>query len=141
MQIEFGVITSMNWLAIAVTAVVAYAMGAVYYMALAKPWMSAAGLTREMIEARKNENTLSYGLAALASAVGAVMLAFVVRAADAKTAPEGLLIGLIVGLAVTAVGQIPNYAFQFRGLKLYLIDAGLPMLQMLVGGMILATWR
>lgn len=141
MQIEFGVITSMNWLAIAVTAVVAYAMGAVYYMALAKPWMSAAGLTREMIEARKNENTLSYGLAALASAVGAVMLAFVVRAADAKTAPEGLLIGLIVGVAVTAVGQIPNYAFQFRGLKLYLIDAGLPMLQMLVGGMILATWR
>lgn len=141
MQIEFGVITSMNWLAIAVTAVVAYAMGAVYYMALAKPWMSAAGLPREMIEARKNENTLSYGLAALASAVGAVMLAFVVRAADAKTAPEGLLIGLIVGIAVTAVGQIPNYAFQFRGLKLYLIDAGLPMLQMLVGGMILATWR
>lgn len=141
MQIELGVITSMNWLAIAVTAVVAYAMGAVYYMALAKPWMSAAGLTREMIEARKNENTLSYGLAALASAVGAVMLAFVVRAADAKTAPEGLLIGLIVGVAVTAVGQIPNYAFQFRGLKLYLIDAGLPMLQMLVGGMILATWR
>ena len=141
MQIEFGVITSMNWLAIAVTAVVAYAMGAVYYMALAKPWMSAAGLTREMIEARKSENTLSYGLAALASAVGAVMLAFVVRAADAKTAPEGLLIGLIVGIAVTAVGQIPNYAFQFRGLKLYLIDAGLPMLQMLVGGMILATWR
>lgn len=141
MQIEFGVITSMNWLAIAVTAVVAYSMGAVYYMALAKPWMSAAGLTREMIEARRNENTLSYALAALASAVGAVMLAFIVRAADAKTAPEGLLIGLIVGVAVTAVGQIPNYAFQFRGLKLYLIDAGYPMLQMLVGGMILATWR
>ena len=141
MQIEFGVITSMNWLAVAVTAVAGYALGAVYYMALGKPWMGAAGLTPEMIEARKNENTLSYGLAALAAVVGAVMLAFIVRAADAKNPTEGLLIGLLVGIAVTAVGQIPNYAFQFRGLKLYLIDAGYPMLQMLAGGMILATWR
>ena len=94
-----------------------------------------------MVAARKNENTLSYGLAALASAVGAVMLAFIIRAADAKSAPEGLLIGLIVGVAITAVGQIPNYAFQYRGLKLYLIDAGYPMLQMIAGGMILAVWR
>ena len=45
MQIEFGVVTSMNWLAIAVTAVAGYALGAVYYMALGKPWMGAAGLT------------------------------------------------------------------------------------------------
>ena len=141
MQIEFGVVTSMNWLAIVVTAVAGYALGAVYYMALGKPWMGAAGLTPEMVAARKNENTLSYGLAALASAVGAVMLAFIIRAADAKSAPEGLLIGLIVGVAITAVGQIPNYAFQYRGLKLYLIDAGYPMLQMIAGGMILAVWR
>ncbi len=46
-----------------------------------------------------------------------------------------------LGIIITAVGQVPNYAFQYRGLKLYLIDAGYPLLQMAIGGAILAYWQ
>lgn len=138
MNIDLG---ALNWLAVVVTAVAAYGIGAGYYMALANPWMAAAKLTREMIDERKSENTRSYGTVALASIVGAVLLAVVVQASGAANAGEGLLVGLIVGLIITAAGQVPNYAFQYRGMKLYLIDAGYPVLQMAVGGVILGAWQ
>ena len=131
----------LNWLAVAVTAVVAYVLGAVYYIALGKPWMSAAKLTNEMVAARKSDNNIAYGTVALASIVGAVILAVLVQATGANDAVEGLILGVIAGLIITAVGQVPNYAFQYRGLKLYLIDAGYPLLQMAIGGAILGYWQ
>ena len=131
----------LNWLAVAVTAVVAYVLGAVYYIALGKPWMSAAKLTNEMVAARKSDNNIAYGTVALASIVGTVILAVLVQATGANDAVEGLILGVIAGLIITAVGQVPNYAFQYRGLKLYLIDAGYPLLQMAIGGAILGYWQ
>lgn len=136
MNIDLG---DLNWLAVVVTAVAAYVLGAVYYMVLAKPWMAAAKLTREMIE--ESNNKTAYGLAALASAIGAVVLAILIQATGAEDAAEGLLVGLVVGLVVTAVGMIPNYAFQDRGVKLFVIDAGYPLLQMLLGGAMLGAWQ
>ncbi len=136
MSIDLG---ALNWLAVVVTAVAAYALGAVYYMALAKPWMAAAKLTREQIE--ESNNKTAYGLAALASIIGAVVLAILVQATGAGNAAEGLLLGLVVGIIVAGVGQIPNYAFQYRGAKLFVIDAGYPLLQMLLGGAILGGWQ
>ena len=132
---------TLHWPAVVVPAVAAYALGAGYYAALAHPWMAAAGLTREAIDARRAENNRAYGTVALSSLVGAVLLAIVVQASGAANAAEGLLVGLIVGIVVTAVGQVPNYAFQYRGMRLYLIDAGYPVLQMLAGGAILGGWR
>ena len=136
MSIDLG---DLNWLAVVVAAVAAYVLGAVYYMALAKPWMAAAKLTREQIEG--SDNKTAYGLAALASAIGAVVLAILIQATGAANAAEGLLVGIIVGIIVTGVGQIPNYAFQYRGAKLFVIDAGYPLLQMLLGGAILGAWQ
>ena len=136
MDIDLG---ELNWLAVVVAAVAAYALGAVYYMALAKPWMAAANLTREQVQ--EGNNAAPYALAALASVIGAVVLAILVQATGAAGAAEGLLVGLVVGIIVTGVGQIPNYAFQSRGLKLYVIDAGYPLLQMLLGGAILGAWQ
>ena len=136
MSIDLG---ALNWLAVIVAAVASYVLGAVYYMALAKPWMAAAKLTREQVEGSNNKT--AYGLAFLASAIGAVVLAIIVQATGAADAVDGLLVGLIVGIIVTGVGQIPNYAFQYRGAKLFVIDAGYPLLQMLLGGAILGGWQ
>ncbi|MDE2836867.1 MAG: DUF1761 domain-containing protein [Chloroflexota bacterium] len=136
MSIDLG---DLNWLAVVVAAVAAYVLGAVYYMALAKPWMAAAKLTREQIEG--SDNKTAYGLAALASVIGAVVLAILVQATGAAGAVEGLLVGLVVGVIVVGVGQVPNYAFQYRGAKLFVIDAGYPLLQMLLGGAILGAWQ
>ena len=138
MSIDLG---ALNWLAVVVTGIVAYVLGAIYYMALGKPWMAAAKLTREMIEERKSDNMRAYGIVALSSFAGAIVLAILVQVSRAADAIEGLLLGLLVGVAVTAVGQVPNYTFQYRGLKLYVIDAGYPVLQMMIGGAILGAWR
>ncbi len=138
MSIDLG---ELNWLAVAAAAVASYAMGAVYFTVLGKPWMAAAKITPEMIEERKADNMRAYAIAALASIIGAVVLAIIVQAVGAANAGEGLLTGLIVGVAATAVGQIANFAFEGRGIKLYVIDAGYVLLQMLIGGAILGVWQ
>lgn len=138
MGIDLG---ALNWLAVIAAALAGYALGAVYYTVLAKPWMAAAQLTPEMLEERKSAVRRAYSTAGLGSLVGAVMLGIIVQAVGAANAAEGLLTGLIAGVAVTAVGQVANYAFEHRGLKLYVIDAGYSMLQMLVGGTILGAWQ
>ncbi len=46
--------TGVNWIAILVAGVASFAFGAVYYMALSKPWMAAVGTTRDEIKARQN---------------------------------------------------------------------------------------
>ena len=138
MNIDLG---ELNWLAVIVAALAGYALGAVYFTVLAKPWMAAAKLTAEMLEERKSEVRRAYSTAGLGSLVGAIMLAIIVQAVGASDVVEGLLTGLIVGVAVTAVGQVANYAFEHRGFKLYVIDAGYAVLQMLVGGAILGAWQ
>ena len=138
MSIDLG---ALNWLAVIVASLAGYALGAAYYTVLAKPWMAAAKFTPEMLEERKSAVKRAYSTAGLGSLVSAIMLAIIVQAVGAANAVEGLLTGLIVGVVVTAAGQIANYAFEHRGFKLYVIDAGYPMLQMLVGGAILGAWQ
>ncbi len=44
-----------NYLAVFIAAVAGWIAGAIWYMALAKPWMTALGTTREQIEASKSQ--------------------------------------------------------------------------------------
>src|SRR6476620_11279883 len=47
--------SGVNYLAIVIAAAVAWFTGAGWYMALAKPWMAALGITPEQMEAAKRQ--------------------------------------------------------------------------------------
>ena len=137
MDIDLG---DLNWLAVVVVAIAAYALGAGWYGVLANPWMAATGLTREIIKSRKSESMRAYGLAAAAAFGAALAMAVVVQAANADGLMEGLVLGLVVGVGLVGLTTAAGYAFEFRPLKLYLINAGYSVAQVAIGGMILATW-
>lgn len=129
-----------NYLAVAVAVLLNMVGGAAWYGILAKPWMAEVGLTKEAIEANRPAMYRDYAIAIVASIVIALALAAFVEATGAKGA-EGLTLGLIAGIGFvgTTLGSIS--AFENRSLKLYLMNAGYPVLMFAIIGALLGYWQ
>ena len=135
-------IGSINYLAVAVAIVINMAAGAAWYSPLlfAKPWMAANGLTEESIK-EAGSATRGYVVAVIASIVIAFAVALFAQASGADTPVEGLILGLAAGLGFVATTFAANYIFESRPLKLYLINAGYPVVSLALIGLLIGTWQ
>ena len=135
-------IGSINYLAVAVAIVINMAAGALWYSPLlfAKPWMAANGLTEESIK-EAGSATRGYVVAVIASIVIAFAVALFAQASGADTPVEGLILGLAAGLGFVATTFAANYIFESRPLKLYLINAGYPVVSLALIGLLIGTWQ
>jgi hypothetical protein len=111
------------YLAVAAAALAAWIFGAVYYGALGKVWQRAQGLDPEQCKGQKMP------LAPMAvSFLSELVMAFVFQRLLADLGlhswQDGLVTGLIVGIAFMATTNLVNTMFQQRGLTLALIDSG-----------------
>lgn len=126
----------LNWWAIIVATLVPMAVGMVWYRALAEPWMRAVGKTREELGGAN----IGYGVALAAAFVTAYVLARVVDWADATSFGDGLLVGLIVWIGFVATTMAVNGIFAGRTWRLWAIDSGYYLTNLLAMGVILALW-
>ena len=109
----------MNYLAILVAAVAAFAWGAAYYMTLSKQWLAAVGRT----EPNKSPTPFILSFVAL------IVMAFVLSGAIGHLGPgqvtvrNGIISGLILwaGFVVTTV--FVNNAYPGRKIMLSIIDS------------------
>ena len=86
---------AVNWIAVVVAAVASMALGAAWYMLLAKQWMAALGKTREQVMA--SGNVAPFVIAFVMQLVMAYSLAlFVPRIMGATTVTNGLIVGFHV---------------------------------------------
>jgi len=86
----------LNWLAVAVAALVPMALGALWYSLLfARPWMRAVGRSAEDMSGA----SIGYGLSAIAALVTSYTLARVVRWAEVDDLANGVLVGCSSGSA------------------------------------------
>lgn len=137
MSLDFGTI---NYWAVIVSAAVAFGLGAAWYGVFAKPWMAATGITQEVIDAHRGDKT-GYVVAAVTWIIGVLALAGLIQLADAEGAVEGLWLGLLVGVGIVAATQAPHFIFEFKPLKLFLIDEGYPVVGLAIAGIILGAWQ
>ena len=135
-------IGSINYLAVVVAIVINMAAGAAWYSPLlfAKPWMAANGLTEESIK-EAGSATKGYVVAVIASIVIAFAVALFAQASGADTPVEGLILGLAAGLGFVATTFAANYIFESRPLKLYLINAGYPVVSLALIGLLIGAWQ
>ena len=126
-----------NWLAVVAAAVSAFVLGGLWYGPLFKQaWCREAGIDPN---ARPGHPARVFATAFLAALVAAAAFAWLLG-----PAPELLRAmhdGLLVGLAIVAMGFGINYAFAGRSLKLWLIDGGYHTLQFVLYGAILGAWH
>ncbi|MBW8910218.1 MAG: DUF1761 domain-containing protein [Mesorhizobium sp.] len=116
---DFSVV---NWLAVIVAAVVAWLFGAVWYMALSKPWMKAAKID----PANKKPSIAPFIISFVAEVVMAFVLTLVV---GAMTGGEpnplaGVIFGFVLWLGFVATTITANHRYQGFGWDLTLLDAG-----------------
>ena len=114
----------MGPLSVIVAAIAGFAFGAVWYMALAKPWMEAAGIKTGPDGRPENESALPYIMAGLAMILVSGMMRHSFALSGIDTLGKGAISGLGVGLFFISPWIMINNAYGGRPFKLTLIDGG-----------------
>lgn len=132
----------LNYIAIAVSAVAAQAIGAAWYSPLlfGKAWMTEVGLSAEQLSGRGRQARIGYLVAVLGSLIAAWVLAMLVQASGATNIVDGIVLALMVGVGFVASAMAVNYVFESKSLRIFLINAGYPVLSVLIMGVILTLW-
>ncbi len=114
--------SQVNWIAVGAAAVAAFMFGAVYYIALGKQWMDAAGITASEVEKRSP-------VPFIISFAGLLVMGSVLAGHFAQHEPETMAAGhavesavmLWVGFVATTIAT--NHAYQQAKPKLTFIDS------------------
>jgi hypothetical protein len=114
--------SAVNWLAVVVAAVVAWLFGAVWYMALSKPWLKAAKLD----PATMSKSKLPFLIFFIAELIMALVVALVVGAMTGgePALTAGLVFGFVLWLGFVATTLTANHRYENFGWDLTLIDGG-----------------
>ena len=115
-----------SYVAIVVAAVAAWVFGAAYYMALSRPWMAAAGLSKDMIAPHgKGPSPLPFILSFIGEFVMAVVLAGAIGhlGPGQVTLRNGLISGAILWVGFILTTTIITNSYQRKPWSLSLIDS------------------
>jgi hypothetical protein len=125
----------MEFLSVIVAGAAAWVLGAVWYMALSKPWMAANGLTEDRIKA--SASPLPYVVSLAMSILVAGMTRHILASAGITTLGGGLMVGAGLGLFVALPWMVNNVLFSFRDKSLIWIDGGYPVIGCTIIGVVL----
>jgi hypothetical protein len=131
-----------NYLAIAIAAIVAWLAGAAWYMALGKTWMAALGITPEQMAQAKNQPGayLPFIYSFVAELIMAWMLAGLLGHLGPLTLRGGVIAAAFCWLGFVITVMVVNNGFARREWRLLLIDGGhwllvLVLMGAVIGGM------
>ena len=129
-----------NYMAVVIAAVAAMVTGSLWYgkMLFGNTWMRLNGLN--MTDAKKSNMALLYGTMFVGALVEAYVLSHFVHYAGAFTLFNGIKTGAWAWLGFVAPVTMGNYMFAGRPMKLFYIDAGYALVNLLIMGGILAAW-
>lgn len=127
-----------NWLAILLAALAGFAVGGIWYGPLFnRAWMRESGVTME--KARSANMPKVYGTVLVLNLIAAGSLAMFIG--PNATWHFGLFAGFMAGLTFVATALGVIYLFEFRSLRLWLINAGYQVVIFSVMGCILGAWH
>lgn len=131
----------MEVLNVIAAAVVSFAVGAIWYMSLAEPWMDAAKIPRD--EDGKPAGGQSPKIFAMTFALQLVvagMMRHVFALARIDDIGEGIVAGLGIGLFFISPWIAINNLYGMRPLRLTLIDGGYATLACAAMGLVLVLF-
>jgi hypothetical protein len=133
---------AVNWLAVIVCVVLSMAIGSIWYhpKVFFTTWWKGIGKTEPVMGAT-NPGPMLWVLTILASFVEAVSVALVLNTMGAAGAAAGAAAGFMLWLGFIAPTNLVNKLFAGHGLKVWAIEAGNHLVNMLAFGAILGAWR
>jgi hypothetical protein len=132
---------SINYFALIVSSVSAYAASCVWFLFLFKD-AYAAGLGKTKEQMDKGPSMLSASVMQLiGNFIMAWVLIWLMNKLDYGTTSQGMKLGAIVWLGFVAAVLGPMYAFQAFSFQFFLIGAGSILISLLIMGAILGAWK
>lgn len=129
----------LNWLAIVVAAISAFALGGLWYspVLFVKIWMKETGITEE--SAKSANMAKIFGLSSLLAMIASLLMALFLGhdAGGGVGALSGFLIGL--GTIFTFLGI--TYLFERRTLAHFLVNASYGVAALTLMGFIIGVWQ
>jgi len=117
---------NVNWLGVLLGGVIAMVVGGLWYGPIAgKAWMAEMGLTEEEIKASGSPTG-----AMIKSFVAALVFSFGIAVFMAMPAFQnagwngGMMLGFVFAILIHGAGGFPNYAFENKSLRHFLIHIG-----------------
>jgi hypothetical protein len=132
--------TQINYYAVVTCTLLYMVLGTVWYTVLfGKAWMSMMEITPEQLKTSEIQERAKLGLVTsiVCYFLMSLTLSCFIRYGGAKTATDGLEIGMLCWFGFTFTTMLPNHLFSK---KLAIIDIGFPMVGMSLMGILLATW-
>ena len=130
----------MGFLSVLIAAAGSWIFGAIWYMALAKPWVAAAKIELDENGRPANSSPLPFILSAIAMIVIAGMMRHMFSMAGIAEVSKGLTAGLGVGLFFISPWIMINNAYGDRPFKLTLIDSGYAVIGCTIMGILLTVF-
>jgi hypothetical protein len=131
----------MNYLAVALSTVVSFVIGWVWFMIVFRePYIR--GLNKTAEELAKGPTAVpSLILQFAGNLVMAFVLAWFIARLNVQSALGGAGVGAVAWLGFIAAVLGPYYAFQAYPLSFFLINAGYPLVTLLMMGAIFGAWK
>jgi hypothetical protein len=121
------------------SAVVYFALGAVWFTVFREPWLAGVGKTMEQLQ-QQGSAGIAYAVAFLANLAIAYVLARVI-ATGKQSLATGVSWGAVLGIGIALAAMVTESAFEARGVSFMLISAGYPVVGMIIMGAILGGWK
>jgi hypothetical protein len=128
-----------NYLAVAVAAVVAFAFGFAWYGLLRQRWVAALGRSEQELRPGGRPPTAALALTFLAELLMAYMLAGIIGHLATYTLAAGLITGLAVWAGFVFTTLVANHRFQQASWALTAIDGGHWLGVLLIQGAVIAA--
>ena len=133
--------TGINYAAVVIAALAGFGLGAIWYMALSKPWLHAMGKTAaELSPETGSAKAMPFIISIVALLVMAWMLAGLMGHLGDVTVRGGVIIGFFCWLGLVITTMAVNHAFGRAKPMLTLIDGGHWLAVLLVEGAVIGAF-
>ena len=130
----------MGFITVMAAAIAAYIFGALWYMALSKPWIAASGIRCDENGRPEGNSPVPFILSFIAMILVAGMMRHVFALSDIATVGKGLISGFGIGAFFISPWIMINNAYGMRPFKLTIIDSGYAIIGCAIIGTVLTLF-
>jgi hypothetical protein len=136
------IIQHLNWLAVVVSAIAYFALGAIWFnpKVFGTIWAKAHGIG-EITEADKKGMPRLMVVTFMLCFIGAIVTGYFIIAVNSWTWMKGAKIGLLAGGGFAGVSLAMNYLYTRKPISIIVIDSLYHVIGFIVCGIITSVWR
>ena len=132
-----------NYLAVVVATVAAFALGGLWYSPLlfAKMWVNAHGYSEEQVKAMQKSAGKAYGVSLVCQWLIALAIAVLVGYLHLEQLAQGLKLSLLVWVGFAFPLGLMATMFTEKRITVFFIDTGYQLVYLLIIGAIITAWQ